>query len=239
MKKYKILKNWVNYLDYEILINKVIIASKKNKNLSIAPVASHSIVESIFNKKLRTSLNSFDFVLPDGQSLVWAANFLYGYHIKERIYGPDLLLKLCSHCEKEKIRVIFYGNHTDLVTQKIKKRFPKIIITTLPDLKYKKVKNTDVKYLLDILNKYKKSIAFIGIGSPAQHILLAKLKQAKMPKTKKQAHGFFKKTGLEWFFRLMSEPKRLWKRYLIYLPIFIGLIICKRIINLIDNLFNL
>lgn len=247
MKKYKILKTNVDYLTYKTLINRIIITSKNNQSLIVAPIASHPIVESINNKKLQASLNSFDIVLPDGQPLVWAANFLYGNATRERIYGPDLLLKLCFRCEKEKIRVIFYGNHTNLVGQKLKKKYPKLNIVALPDLKYRKINNADVKYLLNTLSKYKKSTTFIGIGSPAQHILLAELKQIKMPiiavgaafdfvsGAKKQAPAFFQREGLEWLFRLINEPRRLWKRYLIYAPLFIFLVFLQKLNILFKN----
>ncbi|PIY70747.1 hypothetical protein COY88_03945 [Candidatus Roizmanbacteria bacterium CG_4_10_14_0_8_um_filter_35_28] len=240
MKKYKILKTTVDFLDYKTLINKIITNCMNNQNLTVAPIASHPVVESIFSKKLQTSLNSFNLVLPDGQSLVWAVNFLYRNSFKERIYGPDLLLKLCSRCEKEKIKTIFCGNRTDLVNNKIKIKYPKLKTIVLPDLNYKKVNNTDVNLLSTTLSKYKKSIIFIGIGSPAQHLLLTKLKQIEKPiiavgaafdfisGAKKQAPAFFQRAGLEWLFRLINEPRRLWKRYLIYAPLFIFLVFLQK-----------
>jgi len=173
--------------------------------------------------------------------LVWAANFLYGNSDRSRIYGPELFLRLCKRCETEKIKIILYGNHTDLVCQKIKNKYPKIDIVVLPDLQYRKVSEVDVKYLLKQINKEKKSIIFIGIGSPAQHYLLAKLDKVKMPIVavgaafsfvsgiQKQAPYWMQKSGIAWLFRFACEPKRLWKRYLIYAPLFIILVFLQKI----------
>ncbi|MFA5770298.1 MAG: WecB/TagA/CpsF family glycosyltransferase [Patescibacteria group bacterium] len=247
LKNKRILGINISFYQYQEAIKKIINTSLNNTDLRVSPIASHSIIEAQNNSKLKDILNNFDLVLPDGQSLVWAANFLYENAKRERIYGPDLLLRLCERCEKEKIRVILYGNHTGLVSHKIRKKYPKLNTVALPDLKYKKINNTDVKYLLSALNKYKKSIAFIGIGSPAQHILLAELKQIKMPivavgaafnfiaGVQKQAPVWMQKYGFEWLFRLINEPQRLWKRYLIYAPRFVILVIFQKINFLFNN----
>lgn len=246
LKNKRILGINIDFFKYEEVINVIINASLKNKNLLVAPIASHSIIEAQNNSKLKNILNNFDLVLPDGQSLVWVANFIYENSTRERIYGPELLIRLCERCERKKIRVIFYGNHTNLVGRKIKKKYPKVITTVLPDLKYRKIGEEEVNFLLKKLNKYEKSITFIGIGSPAQHYLLAKLDKVKMPVIaigaafdfisgiQKQAPIWLQKSGLEWLFRFVCEPKRLWKRYLIYAPLFVILIIFQKI----NFLFN-
>lgn len=240
MDKHNILGIKISSYKLDEIIKKIINSSLKNISLSVAPIASHSVIESQFDNNLKNILNKFDLVLPDGQSLIWAERFLYKTSVHKRVYGPDLLLKLCARCEKEKIKVIFYGNHTDLVSQKLKEKYPKLVITALPDLNYKKISNTDVDFLLKTLSKYKKSIIFIGIGSPAQHFLLAKLKKIKTPViavgaafdflggTKKQAPIWMRKLGLEWLFRLIQEPKRLWKRYLLIAPAFVLLVLIHK-----------
>lgn len=247
MDKHNILGINVSFYQYQEMVKKIIDSSLKNVGLQVAPIASHSIVGVQFDKNLKNIFNKFDLVLPDGQSLVWAVNFLYKTSVQDRIYGPDLLLKLCARCEKERIRVILFGNHIDLVNQKIKEKYPKIIATALPDLKYKKINKTDVDYLLKALNKYNKSIMFVGIGSPAQHYLLGELREVKMPiiavgaafdfiaSVQKQAPKWIQKSGFEWLFRLIQEPKRLWKRYLLYAPMFILLVSLQKLRLLIKK----
>lgn len=247
MYQHHILGINIFFCPYQEAIKEIIDSSRTNVKLRVAPIASHSLAEAQIDSRLKNVLNDLDLVLPDGQSLIWAAGFLYRAPVQERIYGPKLLLKLCSRCEKEKIRVILYGNHTNLLGQKLRAIYPKLTITALPDLNYRKIDKADVIFLLKTLNKYKKSIMFLGIGSPAQQYLLAKLQKVKTPivaigaafdfvsGAKKQAPAWMQKNGLEWFFRLITEPLRLWKRYLILAPLFILLVMWQKIGLLMKN----
>lgn len=246
MKKYRILNVNVTYSSYDYFVEKVLVKAKKNRPFKMAPVASHPITKSYFNKNLKRAFDDFDMVLPDGQSLVWAANLLYKANIKERVYGPELFNRIVRRCQEESVRVILYGNHTNVLKNKIKREFKRLKITAFEDLKGRRIDMSMLKYLILKLKKYKRSILFIGIGSPAQHIFLAELEGIRIPAVavgaafdfkagfKKQAPDWIQNSGLEWLFRLTTEPKRLWKRYIIDAPLFV-ILVCLRKLSLIKG----
>lgn len=241
MKKYRILNVDINYSSYDYFVEKILRQAINNRPFKMAPVASHPITKSFFNKSLKKALDQFDMVLPDGQSLVWAANMLYKANIKERVYGPELFNRIVEKCQEKDIRVILYGNHTGSLRNKIKREFKKLKVTAFEDLKGREIDIAMQSRLLGELKKYKRSILFVGIGSPAQHLFLANLKGIKIPAVavgaafdfkvgfKKQAPDWIQNLGLEWFFRLATEPKRLWRRYLVDAPLFVILVYLRKL----------
>jgi exopolysaccharide biosynthesis WecB/TagA/CpsF family protein len=241
MKKYLILGVPISYSDYGYFVERIITAAKRNRLFKVAPVASHPVKKSFFGKKLKKALTGFDLVLPDGQSLVWAARTLYNADIKERIYGPELFNRITQRCEKEKIKILLYGNHTDRLVKNLKSRYKRLSVTNVLNLEGKPVTKEDLTSLVKKLRKYDKSVLFIGIGSPAQHFLMADLKGIGMPVVavgaafdflagvKKQAPNWVQSIGLEWLFRFLSEPWRLWRRYLIDAPTFVLLVFLQKV----------
>lgn len=241
MKRYLILGVPISFADYGFFTERIIKASQAGRIFKVAPVASHPIKHAFFENKLKSAFKHFDLILPDGQSLLWAAKKLYGFKAEERIYGPELFMRLLKVAEKSDITVLLYGNETDRLVKKITKILPKLRVINLADLKGKLIDEEDIAQLERRAKKYKRAILFIGIGSPAQHYLVSSLEHIKMPivavgaafdfvaGAKKQAPDWIQDIRLEWLFRLMSEPKRLWKRYLIDAPVFVLLIYLKKL----------
>lgn len=241
MKTYNILGIKVSYSNYSELVEKIIRQAKKGKSLKVAPVASHPIKNSFFDDELRLALKGFDLVLPDGQSLIWAARKLYGIDFKERTYGPELFSRVVRECEKQKLKILLYGNETTKLIRVVKGMFPKLVTVNLADLKGRRIGDSDALKLTKTAARYNRAILFIGIGSPAQHILMSKLGELPFPVvtvgaafdfmagTRKQAPDWVQEARLEWLFRLLSEPVRLWKRYLVDAPVFVLLVYLQKL----------
>jgi len=236
--KFLILKTKITACDYQWIIEKII--SNLNKKIIVAPVASHPITLAYLQNDYQKILNKIDYVLPDSQWVRWSLDWLYGVKLPDRVYGPDLFLKLCKKAEKEKIKISLIGNNLEKLKEKLKKLFPKLKIIKLIELKNIVIDEKITEEINKKIKNLKKTIIFIGIGSPKQHELALNLK-VNLPiicvgaafdfvsGTKKQAPKWMGDWGLEWFFRLINEF-RLFKRYIFYSVLFLFFLL-KCLIN--------
>ena len=237
--KFKIIENKITACDYEFVLKKIEEAVKNKKSLLISPIASHTLVRAKYNKNLKKILDGFNYLVPDSQWVRWSLDWLYGVKLPNRVYGPELMLRICALSEKESYKIFLYG--TTLKTLSflkinLKKKFPKLKITGLEPSKFRELTKREWQELVDKIIKSKADIIFVGLGSPLQEIFSYKLnnllKRRKVFKViipvgaafdfisgvKKQAPKWMGDWGLEWLFRLINEPK-LWERY--FLSIFI------------------
>lgn len=171
-------------------------------------------------------------VIADGVPLLWAARFL-GTPLKEKISGSDLFPKLCEKAAQKGWRVFFVGGREGAATRAaeiLKTRFPalKVAGTCCPPFGFEKDENENEK-ILALIREAKPDIVFVGLGAPKQEKWIGRFKDAYGAPVSigigvsfefvagmvKRAPVWMQKAGLEWFWRLMMEPGRLWKRYLI------------------------
>ena len=201
----------------------------------------HVMVSAVFNKKLRTALAGASAVLPDGMPLVW---FLrrHGHPRQERMYGPDVMLRLLHLANDSRLRIFLFGATSSTLStlnKSIQRRFPRISIsgTYSPPFK-KEFGKMDVREQVRLINRARPHILFVGLGAPKQEIWMHRAKPLLrtpvilgagagfdfIAGTKSQAPRWMMRAGMEWLFRLCSEPRRLWFRYGILNPMFILLL---------------
>jgi len=253
--KYKLLNIPVTACDYEFIVEKVKSAIKRKKRLLICPIPSHSFVLALFKPKVERALQSFDYKVPCAQWVKRSLNFLYDINLKKRVYGPNLTLKICEVADKEKYNIFLYGS-TQQTVKKVKKnlkeKFPSISIVGDVPSKFSPLTLSGKKGLIVSVEKSKADILFVCLGSPLQELfvydLIYKNPKLKTPMvivtvgatfdfiagTKLQAPEWIQEAGFEWLFRLLIEPKRLWKRYLIYDPLFILLVAGQKLSKLLE-----
>ncbi len=239
--RYSILDVKVSACDYIYVINEIIEAAISRRHLAVVPISTHPVTISHIDKKLNYIFNQCDLILPDSQYVRWALSFLYGIQLKDRVYGPELFLKACKTFEKKGLSMFLYGNNISRVKKGLKKRYPKLRIINSIDLEYRQIGESDINELKLQLRKAKPHLLAVGIGSPAQHYLLDELRNQNIPilavgaafdfisGIKPQAPLWMRNWGLEWLFRLITEPKRLWKRYLILGPLFLLLVLIQKL----------
>lgn len=246
--KVKILKNEITLITYDKLIANIF---NNNKLYLVSPIASQTLVLAYLDNNLKTILDKFDCLVPDSQWVKRSAYFLYQIRLKERIYGPDLTLKICRQSEVCGKNIFLYGT-TPQNLRKLEKqlilKYPKLsIVGSYPSV-FREATEDEIEFLAKKIVKNKAEIVFIGMGSPLQEkftITLSKhLNVYKKPLTiipvgaafdfisenKPQAPKIIRDLGFEWLFRLLSEPRRLWKRYLYYGLLFVFLILKQKII---------
>ena len=214
------------------------IQDHKKTYVCVAPVAT--IIDCQKDPQYRAIINNSGMTTPDGMPLVWLGK-LAGHHTIQRTYGPDLLLKLCEQSQEKGYRHFFYGATEDALVQLIKKlklSFPKINIAGFYAPPLRGMDEREHQEVLDQMNQANPDILWVGLGSPKQDYWMARHRdQLNVPVMigvgaafdfiagiKRQAPRWMQRSGLEWFFRLCSEPRRLWKRYLVGNSLFIYLL---------------
>lgn len=180
------------------------------------------------DKKLADIVKSCPIINADGQSIVWASRILRK-PVPERIAGVDLMQELLKLSSNKGYRVYFFGATQEVITKlvnKIKKQYPKLEIAGYRNGYFNE--EDEVEIIEDMKNS-NADILFVGFSSPKKEYWLNKnIDSINIPfsmgvggsfdviagKTKR-APSWMQKVGLEWFYRFIQEPKRMWKRYLV------------------------
>lgn len=253
--KFKIIDNLITACDYDYVLTEITKAIKNKKKLLISPIASHTLVRAHYDENLKKILNKFDYLVPDSQWVRWSTPFLYRKEngLEDRVYGPDLMLKACKLAEKNKCRIFLYGN-TKFVLNKLKEKlqdiYPAINIVGEEESKFRELTNDEWKELTKKIINTKSNIIFISLGSPKQEVFSYYLsKYSEIPLViipvgaafdfisgnKIQAPKYLQEIGFEWFFRFLSEPRRLISRYLYYGILFIYLILFQKLTSIFQH----
>ncbi len=187
---------------------------------------------------LRNIVNSCGIINADGQGVVWAARCL-GLNIPERVAGIDLMLNLVKLASKKGYKIYLLGAKEDILKRVVtvfKEEFPNIKIVGHRNGYFSQ---KEEKKITSDIKTSEADILFVAMGSPQKELFLNKyINDMSVPfvmgvggsfdvvagKTSR-APVWMQKIGLEWFFRLLCEPKRMWKRYLVTNTIFFWMII--------------
>jgi N-acetylglucosaminyldiphosphoundecaprenol N-acetyl-beta-D-mannosaminyltransferase len=214
-----------------------------NQKNYICVTGVHGIIESQKSEMLRSIHNSAGLVTPDGMPLVWISK-LKGNYQTSRVYGPDLMLSVCEYSVSKGYRHFFYGGAEGVpekLSEILKGKFPGIQIAgaySPPFRSYGSLESPDV---LEQINRSKPDIVWVGLSTPKQERWMADHRENIIAPVligvgaafdfntglKKQAPRWIQSIGMEWLFRLLSEPKRLWKRYLFNNPTFVVLLLLQ------------
>lgn len=190
--------------------------------------AINDIVYALENISGSHWLKSADVVTPDGMPIVWRLQ-QKGYPVN-RVYGPDLMESVLNATQYLPIKHFFYGSN-QLTLNKLKnnihRRFPYCQLAGFISPPFRKLKKREENLYIKKINRIHPNILWIGLGTEKQIKLASQWSSRLHPctiitvgaafdfmaKTKRQAPVFVRKIGMEWLFRLINEPKRLWKRY--------------------------
>jgi N-acetylglucosaminyldiphosphoundecaprenol N-acetyl-beta-D-mannosaminyltransferase len=199
----------------------------------------HGIVTARHDPDFRRILNEADVVTPDGMPVVWALRS-FGAPEQQRVYGPTLMLRLCLAADRKGHRVFLYGGRPEVLpalSKELKGRFPGLLIAGTFSPPFRALTLADEHDVIRRIRDSGADLVFVGISTPKQEKWMAAHRQhfpGKVlvgvgaafdmhAKRVKQAPAWMQAVGLEWFFRLITEPARLWKRYLLVTPQFLPL----------------
>ena len=201
---------------------------------------AHSVMDCYWNSELREIFNQSGMTTPDGMAIVWLLK-LYGHKRVSRVYGPDLLLVSCEAGHEKGWRHYFYGGKPGVAEQLVE-----VLLQQVPGLNcvgtfsppFQPLTEEEKAELVEDIKRAKPDIVWVGLSSPKQESWMAEfVNRLDVPVlvgigaafdfvsgAKRQAPVWIQRSGFEWLFRLMTEPRRLWARYRQY-PLFVALVI--------------
>jgi len=199
----------------------------------------HMVMEAYDDPAFRAIVNAADLVTPDGMPLVWTLRCM-GIHEQERVYGPTLTLWVAQEAARRGIPVGFYGGHPEAargISENLSRRFSGLQVTYCYSPPFRPLTPEEDAAVVEAINASGARILFVGLGCPKQERWMAAHRgrvQAVMlgvgaafdfhAGRVRQAPSWLQQMGLEWLFRLLMEPRRLWRRYFRHNPRFVALV---------------
>ena len=230
----------VSVIDYDAAVERIVAAAKDRKPFAVTSQPVHGIMIGARDAEHRYRLNKFDLLTPDGQPVRWALNLLHKVGLRERVYGPTLMLSLCERLAKEGLPIYLFGSRQetiDLLANNLRRQFPALKIAGSQPGRFTVLSLEDRQTLVRTIRQSGAAVVFVGLGCPRQEIWAYENREAlSMPAvcvgaafdfhagTVPQAPATLQRAGLEWAYRLAHEPRRLWRRYVLLNPLYIGMI---------------
>jgi len=207
----------------------VIAAAHRHVSAVVSHLAVHGIVTAPWDKAYRDKINTFDLAAPVGQPVRWALNRFYKAGLNDRCYGPELMIRLCRRSAKENIGVYFYGSTPEVLealSRRLTEQCPGLRIVGAEAPPFRPLTAEEDAAVTKRINDSGAGLVFIGLGLPKQdHFAFdhrGKIHAVQLcvgaafdfhAGNKKMAPAWMQRRGLEWLFRLIQEPRRLWRRY--------------------------
>jgi len=194
-------------------------------------------MQSQVDPSLRDIHNQAGLVTPDGMPLVWLSR-LRGHHHVQRVYGPDLMLACCEASIRNGYRHFFYGGGpgvAERLAKRLGQRFDGLQVVGTWTPPFRDLTTAEEEALIDRIASSKPDIVWVGLSTPKQERWMARY-IGRLPAAvligvgaafdmhagiTRQAPRWMQRSGLEWLFRLATEPRRLWRRYLTNNPRFV------------------
>lgn len=239
MKPFNLLGVGVHPTTYSEVFHKMKQLLHDNKKGFFCFTPVYSIMQAYLNQEYRNILSQSTRTCPDGMGVVWGMRLLGQKEISNRVYGPDLMSYVLKNTESHWRHFLLGASEQTLqkLKENIQIHYPKaqIVGTYAPSFGF--LKPSEVQEIEHQLVNSQAHIVWVGMGAPKQDFLAHQLSLSTkqiflgvgaafdfLAGHKKQAPKNWQKMGFEWLYRLIQEPQRLWKRYLVYNPYFLFLL---------------
>lgn len=225
---------------YESATAAILCAARRRVPFGVSALAVHGLMSGVLDPRHRYRLNQMELLVPDGQPVRWALNWMHGTGLRDRVYGPNLMLHVLKAASQQSLPVALFGGSADLLSRlesKLMERFPDLKIAATVPSRFRKITPVEKQELVARIVGSGARLAFVGLGCPRQEVWTHEFRQQlSMPVVAvgaafsfhagelAQAPEWMQKIGMEWFFRLTREPRRLWQRYLFLNPYYVALV---------------
>lgn len=232
----------VDATSYDDVTQQVVRWARAGVSRYVCVANVHMTMEAYDEHEFRRIVNCADLVVPDGMPLVWVLRKL-GLSGQQRVYGPELMVRVCEAAAQEGLPIGLYGGTHETVASLVTNlttRFPALRVAYAYSPPFRPLNPEEDARVVDAINSSGTRILFVGLGCPKQERWMATHKgkvQAVMlgvgaafdfhAGRVPQAPPWMQRVGLEWFFRLLVEPRRLWRRYLKHNPRFVILVMMQ------------
>jgi len=241
----------VSVTDYDELARLFVAAARRGEPAVGTFLAVHAVVTAALDPSYRYRINAFDVVGPDGQPVRWAMNLLHKAGLVDRVCGPTMMIRLCARCAQEGVGIYLYGSTPETLKglqTNLEDQFPAIRIVGVESPPFRALTPEENEEVCDRINASGAGIVFIGLGCPRQDIFAHqnrnRIKAVQLcvgaafdfhAGNKKMAPAWMQRYGLEWTYRMLQEPRRLWKRYLVTNTAFILLMTRRLVMRTLKN----
>jgi len=198
----------------------------------IAVTGMHGVMEAQHDPEFKKILNAADLVVPDGTPLVWLGR-LRGHRLRRRVYGPELMLAFCEQTAPKGYRHFFYGGApgvAEALAERLGAQFPGLVVAGTYSPAFRPLTREEDEEVVARINGSGADVLWVGLSTPKQERWMYEHRdRLNVPVMVgvgaafdinagrvKQAPMWMRENGLEWLFRLLQEPRRLWRRYLVY-----------------------
>jgi N-acetylglucosaminyldiphosphoundecaprenol N-acetyl-beta-D-mannosaminyltransferase len=233
-----ILGTRVDATSYPDATDRVVRWAGGRESRYVCVCAVNNVIEAYDDPAYREVMRGADLVTPDGMPLVWGLRLL-GVPGATRVYGPELTPAICERAAELGIPVGFYGGTPEALTAltaTARRRWPELRVAYAHSPPFRPLTSEEEERTVQEIETSGARILFVGIGAPRQERWMAEHKGRVnavmlgvgaafdfLAGSKRQAPRLVQTLGLEWLFRLVNEPRRLWRRYLYRNPRFVAL----------------
>jgi N-acetylglucosaminyldiphosphoundecaprenol N-acetyl-beta-D-mannosaminyltransferase len=234
----RILGMRVDATSYAHAAQEIMRWARQGESRYVCVATVNNVIEARDDPDYDTAIEAADLVTPDGMPLVWGLRLL-GVAGATRVYGPDLTPVVCRLATEQGVPVGFYGGAEDVLetlTARLEQRFPGLRIAYCSSPPFRPLTPAEEQRTVEDLHRSGARILFVGLGAPKQERWMAAHKHQVnavmlgvgaafdfLAGRKRQAPRLVQRLGLEWLYRLLHEPRRLWRRYLYRNPRFVVL----------------
>ena len=232
-----VIKMDIDVTNLDAALHQVEILALKKQGAYVCVSNVHMCIETLDSNEFEQVVNNADLVIPDGKPLSWAQKLL-GHKAAQHVRGQDIMDAICASFGNKNLNIGFYGGSSDellnTVQKSLTKSYTDIQISYAFSPPFRPLTDEEDAAVVAAINAADVNVLFVGIGCPKQERWMAEHKDKLncvmlgvgaaydfIAGSKKHAPLWVQKIGMEWLFRLCSEPKRLWRRYLSTNPRFI------------------
>jgi N-acetylglucosaminyldiphosphoundecaprenol N-acetyl-beta-D-mannosaminyltransferase len=231
-----VLEAFIDALSWEQTLRQIAVWSAARESRYICICNVHSVVTTTRDVEFKIAVNNADMATPDGAPIAWALRRL-GHAGQERINGPDLMTRYLAEAERRDQLVFFYGSTESTLARlrvALARQFPLLRVAGTCSPPFRPLTREEDDAIVETINASGANVVFVGLGCPKQEKWMAEHRgriQAVMigvgaafdyhAGVMRRAPVWWQQHGLEWLYRLGSEPRRLFKRYMVTNALFV------------------
>lgn len=229
-QKYDLFGVQVSATTYDEATEFILQSALQGRPAVVSAHAVHGIITASDDPELMAKVNRFDIITPDGQPVRWALNALHHAGLRERVYGPELMLRACRDAARRKVPIFLYGSSPEVLdplAANLRSWYPGLQIAGSYSPPFRPLTADEEADVIRRIHSSGAGIVFVGLGVPKQDVFAdtmhGRLRAVLVnvgaafdfhAGTKRTAPRWMQARGLEWLYRLCHEPGRLWRRYL-------------------------
>jgi exopolysaccharide biosynthesis WecB/TagA/CpsF family protein len=236
-KKHDVFGVGITAADHDAVCDAIMAAARDRASAAVSAFAVHALIEAATSHELAEKVNRFAAITPDGQPVRWALRWLHGRKLPSTVQGYELMQRLCERAAASSVSIYLYGSSEATLAalkSNLEEAYPGLIVAGIESPPFRPLTPEEDAAMVERVNASGAGLIFIGLGCPKQdHFAAEHLDRIRgvqicvgaafdfLAGTKPMAPIWMQKTGTAWVYRLVREPQRLWKRYLVTNSIFL------------------